>query len=103
MQTSAPEPSSAARCGTRSLGFRVASVEVRALVPVVAAQAPGIVGGMQRFASPASAGRPRGAQARGSGAQPNPAPSPSSPPNPALHPTGYSGLRPLPPSGELER
>jgi hypothetical protein len=24
-------------------------------------------------------------------------------PNPAFHPTGYSGLRPLPPSGEFER
>lgn len=23
--------------------------------------------------------------------------------NPAFHPTGYSGLRPLPPSGEFER
>ena len=25
------------------------------------------------------------------------------PPNTALQPTGYSGLRPLPPSAELER
>ncbi len=24
-------------------------------------------------------------------------------PNPAFHPTAYSGLRPLPPSGEFER
>jgi hypothetical protein len=104
MQTSAPVVTSVSRRRGRRgfMASSVASVEVLGFVPMVAAQAVVRSARMPPSVAPASAGRPRGAAVSGVGQRPQSRPH-KSPPNPALQPTGYSGLRPLPPSAELER
>jgi hypothetical protein len=104
MQPSAPVVTSVSRRRVRR-GLEaspVASVEVRGFVPVVAGQALVRSARVPPSVAPASAGRPRGAAVSGFSPRPQSRPH-RSPPNPALQPTGYSGLRPLPPSAELER
>ena len=103
MQAFAPVASSVARSCRVPLGVRSASAEAQSVAPVVAAQALAAFVAVQRSMAPAQAGLSRGAAVSGFGRQSNPAPSPAFTPNPAFHPTGYSGLRPLPPSGEFER
>lgn len=104
MQSSAPVVTPVSRRrGRRGLeASSVTSVEVRGFAPVVAAQALVRSARMPPSVAPAHAGRPRGATVSGSGPRPQ-SRSHKSPPNPALQPTGYSGLRPLSPSAELER
>jgi hypothetical protein len=104
MQPSAPVVTSVSRRrGRRGLeASSVASVEVPGFAPVVAGQALVRSARVPPSVAPASAGRPRGAAVSGV-CQRTPSRSHRLPPNPALQPTGYSGLRPLPPSAELER
>jgi hypothetical protein len=104
MQSSAPvvTPVSRRRGRRGFLASSVASVDVPGFAPVVAVQAVVRSARMPPSVAPAHAGRPRGAAVSGFGTRPQ-SHSHRSPPNPALQPTGYSGLRPLPPSAELER
>jgi hypothetical protein len=105
MQTSAPVITSVSRRRVRRglLASSVASVEGPGFVPVVAALAVVRSVRMPPPVAPAHAGRPRGAAVFRFGQRPQSPPLHRPPPNPALQPTGYSGLRPLSPSAELER
>jgi hypothetical protein len=104
MQPSAPVVTSVSRRrGRRGLeASSAASVEGSGFAPVVAGQAVVRSARMPPSVALAHAGRPRGAAVSGFGPRPQSRPH-RSPPNPALQPTGYSGLRPLSPSAELER